>query len=384
MIESLSREISNSVCVDCVPGGNAEVIKLWTKDSRTLVVGLHLVFNIGGVLSPLIIAPYLMTNVVVRNSSHHVEDQAYAPNCTNGDNNVLRCSAINLSTSNTTFENTTISMLGDGQKFTSKIHIAYIISAVSCLLVAFLFMSLYFSKKWKCFVHSIGVATENDGTGGEVSKKEKSQLKLTRTFKIVALVVMITISTLSKAIDHAFAAYLSAFCVDALHWSTQNSSYLTSAYFVCVVIGGACGTIMTKVTSLIMYEGLQVALMLVSFICLALSVTHSAAAGIWVAASLFGFAKSVIFPLTLAWTNDSFVKISGKISSVFFTSTMAGSVTNPLLLGYIMTKFSKMWFCYFFLIESILLLIFYIIAVLLTKHAKHICRDNDSEQFDIT
>ncbi|XP_033762130.1 major facilitator superfamily domain-containing protein 4A-like [Pecten maximus] len=329
-------------------GGNAEVIKLWKKDSRTLVVGLHLVFNIGGVLSPIIIAPFLMKNPALRNSSDYKQDFSSNNNGANFTINQRYTLMYSLTNSSTTSENTTVELLGR-EEFTSRIHIAFIISAIACLVVSCLFMFLHFSKKFNLFKQSNNITTEVHDMDGNVSKTDKTTFKISRTFKMVALFVMIAISTLCKAIDHAFAAYLSSYCVDALDWSTQVSSYLTSVYFVSVVIGGICGTIMTKVTSLVIYEGIQVVLVLVSFVCLSFSITYSSSVGIWIAASLFGFSKSVIFPLTLAWTNDTFIKISGEnLFSIFhfdngrecYKSSFAWVYTDQILKNVVLLFFS--------------------------------------------
>ncbi|XP_033762388.1 sodium-dependent glucose transporter 1B-like isoform X2 [Pecten maximus] len=368
--------------------GNTEIIQLWSNDGGTKVVGLHLMFNFGGVVFPIIIAPFLVNKKDIQSLTKSPPLLSSNDTYTTASNqfDVATLTGVNvisgigsqsfspeiLQTSTDGVINATDSTEReinlDLGTYTSRVYVAYLISACLFVVISIFFIGVYCSvQKRNC-------------SKKEISDFQKPVIKDSHTEKIngylkcIVLSIMVTIATISRAIDNAFAAYLTTFCTDTLGLTPQQGSFVTSLYFVFVVIGLAFGTALTKLMTTLVYEGIQIGLMVTALVLLTVSASYLFSTGVWISASLLGFGKSVALPLTLSWTNDSFLKINGKLASVFFTSTMIASTTNPLLLGFLMENFTNMWFCYLLLIESCILITFCVFAVIMTNYIRKYVR----------
>ncbi|XP_060084964.1 sodium-dependent glucose transporter 1-like isoform X2 [Ylistrum balloti] len=368
--------------------GNAEIIRLWKTKSEAILVGLHVIFNAGGVISPVIIAPFLVRNVTE-------EMTTSVPRLT-------------IKTLNLTVPNSNLSLLQNSSFSTtrgdeeSRIYIPYSISSVFCILHCLCFIILYITEKQ---TKNIGNQTKNnqgnysglyslnkqetDRLNGQAITNQvtviyaeetdknvthdlsKYDFQIPRSLQLLGLVVMVTIAAMSNAIDFSFSTYLSSFCVEFLHWSKSMGSVITSLLFIMVVVGGTLSMLFTKCINSIVYIGVQVTMLLTALLLFLLSALFHLTAGIWLSAPLFGFAKSAIFPLVIAWTNQTFIRVSGRISSVFFVGAMGSCSVNLFMLASIMESMGKIWFCYVLTIESIVLIIFFIIAVILSQYVKH-------------
>ncbi|XP_069111696.1 major facilitator superfamily domain-containing protein 4A-like [Argopecten irradians] len=381
--------------------GNAEIIRLWKTKSKTTLVGLHVIYNVGGVISPLIIAPFLARK------SDVTEELTPTP--------VVETNSISLQHSTYNGNSTAnITQVYDGQGV-SRIYIAYILSSVFCVLHTLWFSVLYFSEKKVKDIEEIrinkdipkepqksteqehGYLTEHllsDGQkplanhqevtieandiGTPVSnineKEEKQSGKINppipRQLQITGLVVMVCIGTMSNAIDFTFSTYLSSFCVEYLYWSKTSGSMITSLLFIMVVIGGTLSMLLSKCINSVIYVAIQVTLILVALLLLTMSINLHLTAGVWFSAPLVGFAKSAIFPLVISWTNKTFIRVSGRVSSVFFVGAMGGCSINLFLMASVMERMGKIWFCYVITMESIILIVFFVIAVSLSQYVK--------------
>ncbi|XP_021366689.1 uncharacterized protein LOC110458998 isoform X2 [Mizuhopecten yessoensis] len=201
--------------------------------------------------------------------------------------------------------------------------------------------------------------------------KDTSGGHIPRELQFLGLVFMVIMAAISNAIDFSFSTYLSSFCVEFLHWSKASGSMITSLLFIMVVLGGTLSMFLTKCINSVIYIGLQMILILVSLILLLLSINFHLTVGVWLSAPLLGFAKSAIFPLIISWTNKTFIRVSGRISSAFFVGAMGGSSINLFMLASVMESTGKIWFCYVLIVESILLILFFITTVILSQYVKH-------------
>ncbi|XP_033761781.1 uncharacterized protein LOC117343512 isoform X2 [Pecten maximus] len=395
--------------------GNAEIIRLWKTKSKTVLVGLHVIFNVGGVISPLIIAPFLMRKAGVT-EERAIDMPDLTPISASERVNISLQLSTNYIEQNSTDDITQI----HGHQV-SRIHVAYLISSTFCVIHALWFVCLYFAEKKnrgerlqmnnkfskrpqnsneeeqehlnkqvlskeqkpiECINeqqldHSYEQRFSNEVDDSELTGENQSQntsgkcnRHIPRHLQILGLVVMVTMGSISNAIDFSFSTYLSSFCVEYLHWSKASGSMITSLLFIMVVMGGTLSMFLTKCVNSIVYIGIQIILILVSLLLLITSITLRFSIGVWLSAPLFGFAKSAIFPLVISWTNKSFIRVSGRVSSVFFVGAMGGCSINLYLLAAVMESMGKIWLCYILTLESGLLIMFFITAVLLSLYVK--------------
>lgn len=328
-------------------GGNSAIMDTWKNRNSSVVVALHIIFNFGGVISPLVAAPFLSRSPP--NKTHLAEES-----------NRLSYSSSDDNTSAVIYSNFTEEL---SIKSNSKIYIPYSFSALICIITSLSFVFILKSE------HKEKNRAEIDLNIQPVNKDvELNTAPL--YFKCISLFIMVFLVTCSNGIDVGFSSYLVTFCVEELKWTITTGSVLTSLSQIAVVIGGTCGIFLTKFIQTLIYEGIHCSLLCVSFVGLLISVIYQLSVGIWIFCFLFGFSKSVIFPLVLTWTNSTFVPVNAKIASVFFVGAMGGSAINPLILGYLMLRYTNMWFCYLCLIESVVIILLFVVAVTLTKVAK--------------
>lgn len=363
--------------------GNTEMIRLWRTGGQALLVGVHVIYNVGGVISPIIIAPFLLkkrqtsadTTVVLRRTQYHpAAGVAPLVEYTNeslsfGNSTVFPNSSelILDNTNDTSFAKyiNTTDVLSESR--TSRIYVAYSISAVVCVVMAVLFVCLYVTEKNNSTTDK--VTEEKDGSR-DTKDRNTNTRNVPRKFKGIALLIMVSYGTLSNGIDFSFSTYLSSFSVEYLGWTKFDGSYITAVFCILVVFGGISGMALTKCINSILYIGVQTCLIAASLVFLVISINSNFTLGVWMSAPLLGFAKAAVFPLVLGWTNRTFIHVSGQISSVFFVGAMGGSALNLFIIASFMEKYGQIWFCYVLIFESILLFILYIFAVILTKYVQ--------------
>jgi hypothetical protein len=67
------------------------------------------------------------------------------------------------------------------------------------------------------------------------------------------------------------------------------------------------------------------------------------------------------------WTEQTFLRVTGKIAAIFLTSASLGFLVNPPLASVLMETFTPMCFCYLLLGETMLLLVLYFVALFISR-----------------
>lgn len=345
--------------------GNAEIVKIWKTSSQVALILLHTLFCVGGVISPLVMAPFLMEK---KNNSSHIAPYSYSDLSVN--TSVFRKNvSILLHKTYRLKYSFDLNHSQHDMLLSSKIHVPYSISSVFCFVISISFLVSYFFP----------YEENNDKVPQVINDINKRKIDLPRNLKITAFMIMFPMATLSGGINSGFVALLSPFCVEFLDWRKSDGSRVTSVVFILVVIGGLLGVALSKCLQVEVYTGIQCSMMAGAFVVLLISINIGSFTGVWIAAAVYGFAKSVLMPLILAWTNDKYFTVSGKVASVFYVGISAASAINPFFLGFIMENFSMKWFCYLFIAESIAVLMMYIASVFLTRFIENHQKDVGDE-----
>lgn len=295
---------------------------------------LHLGFGCGGIISPLITAPFLV-------------DENLTP-----DPGVLD---VHTQNDTDTYINVTyVSHLNSTNGAVSMLYGAYTITGVMTLLASFPFL-LMFCK--------FGGNFERHKSRAE---KESSR-SLPLCLKIGVVVLMASMSALCTGLEETLVEFLSAFCVKHMEWTKTQGSFLTSLYFGSVAIGPLINIFMVRIFNQIYLLGAYCILLVAMLSGMTISAAHGFHPGIWVSPPLIGLVLAVIFPIVFTWTEDVFTPVTGKISSIFIFSGAFGSMINPTILGKLMDDVTPMWYCYLLLIESVVMFCFYLIGLSMTK-----------------
>lgn len=355
-------------CIDTV--SCAEMVSIWNKKtSQSFMQALHFGFAAGGIISPLITAPFLAQ----RSTPETIE----SPN----SSNVLMTSTvtyqdINLSTFKyndlitTQYNNLSLDSVSTGDTLgaswsngvseeyeTSRVHIAYAISGSVAFLVSLPFLIMY-----------IRMPSDFERHGCEDRKRSNNPLPL--LIKISVLINMCALSALYTGLEETFVEFLSAFCVEQVRWTKTQGSLATSLYFGSIGLGHFINIFTVRIVNHVKLMGLNCFMLIIAMTVITLSADNVFHAGVWVAPPLVGLSLSIIYPIIFTWTEDIFLPVTGRISSLFILTGAMGSMINPMILGVLMDEHSPMWYCYLLLIESILQLVFYLSGLALQRFVK--------------
>ncbi|XP_033762666.1 sodium-dependent glucose transporter 1A-like [Pecten maximus] len=340
-------------------GGNALLISTWGQDGRSFLQALHFSFAIGGILSPLATAPFLLEEGSLRadNSSLRINSTAY-----DGDLNI---SQIFYNTS-TRFplEPGISTMVPDpaaGYKpEDSKLYIAFTISAAMNLSSAIPFLILYLQARKRKRKNSIK----------NVEESKRITRELPQTYKVLVLVSVCFYLGMYCAVEDTFNSFLTTFCVQHMGWTKAHGSYATSLFWAVYGLGRFSGIWLIKwIKPDRMIFGFTIALGCVLGAFLGFG-HFKVDSGIWVCAILTGAAMSIIFPTVFSWTEEELLPVSGKVASLFLISASSGTMINPIVLGYLMQVLSPAWFTYLLFGESVVLIILFIILLLIARLLK--------------
>ena len=350
------------------------------KKIQSYMQTIHLMFAVGGFLSPIATAPFLMVITVtdnpdcsylMNNSAYHCNGTSEQP-ANNGQERIIVTNStgvtldfvLNDTTSakyvvhNDTASNKYIihnDTTSDYQR-DSVLYQAYLISTALCLLVAVPFLCMYFQNRGLVY-------------------KDKSNMrndirKLPLSVRYGILLLMCLVLAVDNGMEDAYFGMFSTFIVQELGWTKKNGSYATSLYWGSFALGRLSAIIYGprfKASKLFRY---YISLFLAAMIGLFLSTVFVFHVGIWIFLPVMGFAVSIFFPSVFLWTEADFMSVSGQVSSFLMLSASLGSMINPILIGYLMDNFDSMWFMYVTLADGIVLWILVWVATYMSRHVK--------------
>ncbi|XP_060086116.1 sodium-dependent glucose transporter 1A-like [Ylistrum balloti] len=349
--------------------GNAELQFIWGKDGKRFMQCLHFMYSLGIALTPLITiifmedAPNGMSP-----EKQTVQDDQNSNSMLNSTNSLNSTYIFNKSIELDFLLQSNISYNGS-IKFDRKhefvrsteLYKAYIIAG--CVVMMMFVMQLSFFCRYD--------------RNSSMKQKEAEHVTDTKStlpllIKIQAILHMAGIIALICGIDETQVSFLTTFCVKEFDWTKTQGSLLTS--LTCFVVAGGrfLAIFLVGIISPINLVGIHCVLTLLVFIGIYVCTLYKSNLGLWIVMPIFGYAKAPICACIFTWTDDVFLNVTGKISSIFFIVITTSMAVNPLILGFLMDNFSNIWFCYLFLGESVLLVLLFGSALLLTRRVKQV------------
>ena len=305
------------------------MLATWSGEGRSFMQALHFAFAIGGILSPLATAPFLLEKLP--DDPPLLEEKNTSIN--------VNTTIVALPTQFTLPDNSSMTMPSQE----SQLYKAYFITGAITLSAAIpILMFLIYSYKT-----NYQIQTQDE----KLARKVRD---LPRNSKILCLVFLVCFFICYCAVEDTFNSFLTAFCVKQFKWTKVSGSVLTSAFWASYGLFRFLGIFLVKLfkpkTLLFVFgAGLPT-----TFIGVLVSSIFISDVGMWICGILAGVSMSILFPTMFTWAEECLLPVSGKISSLFLIASSAGSMTNPVILGYLMDEHSPLWFCYLLLGESII------------------------------
>lgn len=366
-------------------GGNADIVFIWDTDSGPYMQALHFCFSIGGVIAPFVAEPFLakakLVNTRNRNDSsaksENYIDSIYS-NFTSKSNELRldHTDATLVAQSYILKENGPSTIMQTQGNYTddvleefgeTSVQYSYLITAILVFMTVIPFSVMYYiepAEKAKVDIPSEPKETTNFN-------------KLSLPKKIFILCTLSMLIIIYCGVDDTYAGFLMTFVITELNWSKSDGSFATSLHWICFGLA-RLGCIFlvrfVKTSKLLVIFGIFLVL---SFTGLLLSTIYDIQPLIWIFIGCPGISMSLIFPAMFTWTNENIVNVSGKMSSLFLMSASTGVMLFPLLFGYTMERFSPVWFVYLLLGQSVIWVLLFVGAILLTnclvkRHPKRI------------
>ncbi|OWF41585.1 Sodium-dependent glucose transporter 1A [Mizuhopecten yessoensis] len=334
------------------------MVAIWNKkNGKTSMQALHLGLALGGIISPLVTAPFLETE------SRHLTHSLSQYRDSRNDSFAHRSSEMNFISFNRTltpfpihfYRNLTTEC--DTYYYTSVLYISYAISAVLAFVMSVPFIIIYFRMQ-----------DEFDRNVDE--DKERPLEPLPVTVKVIILFNMSALSAIYTCLEETFVEFLSTFCVSHLNWTKVDGSIAISLYFWSVAVGQFVNTFIVRYVDQVKLIGTYSFVLILVLTEMTFSAANYFHVAVWISPSLVGLSLSIIYPIIFTWTEDVFMPVTGRISSLFIVTGAMGSMINPTILGVLMTQYSPMWYCYLLLIESIMLFVFCISGFAMHRFTK--------------
>lgn len=309
----------------------------WRAECKIYMQMLHLCFAIGGILSPIATAPFLLSS-----------STTVANNTTQGNTEYFK----NIS-------NITLDINGkfdsDMPNLESNLYIAYIMTSLLLISAAIPFFILFIGTRFKHFKE-------------DNQNKTNQERRINRGTKLCLLIIVASLVSSSVAIEKGLFQFLTAFCVKQFLWTKSKSSYANSVFWASYAISRVLAIFIISKLSPAKMILIYATLLVLS--CTGLTVTSAfyLYTGFWIFLGLNGFSISVIIPTIFPWTEKHFFTVTGSVTSILIVSGSVGGMVNPLAIGSLMDDVTPMYFCYLLLGESVILLSLFLFGSVVSKN----------------
>ena len=282
-------------------GGNVICLTLWGSDSGPFYQALHFTFGLGGLVAPLIAAPFL---------GNYNDDSAFSTEENSTISNYTS-SFSNYSTEEFKFTNF------DSPNSSSQI--VYPFSIIGCfgLLVTIMFFSI-------CIISP----TEEKRTTNKNAKGKKTSLG----FLVTVVFLNFLLLFVETGTEIGYAQMLTTYVVKGkLQLPTSVGSYMTSAFWAAFTVSRLASVFLAiKVSNFVLIIGDLIITLIGSFVLMILASYEWA---IWLASVLLGIGIASFFPAAVGWL-DTYINVNNKIASFFSVGAAFGEMAIPFTISY--------------------------------------------------
>uniref|UniRef100_A0A2L2Y873 Sodium-dependent glucose transporter 1 n=2 Tax=Parasteatoda tepidariorum TaxID=114398 RepID=A0A2L2Y873_PARTP len=281
-------------------GANVCCLNLWGKDSGPYFQALHFMFGFGGLIAPLVAAPFL---------GDYSEYDEMKSNMT-------------LTANDSDYPIPTEAMFLNASSITSaeipRVTYAYICIGAISFLVSLLF-----------FVMSI--ISPIDESGRKPEETESGN----RSFGFTAIIVTLTsiLVTTAMGTEVGYAQMLTTYAVKGpLHLTPTTGSYMTSTYWAAFTVTRFAAIFLSVKFSHLTILVFDVIVTFLGGLVLLIFATHYDWA-LWVASIFLGVGIASFFPASVSWI-EKYINITNKIASTFPIVASFGEMLIPYAINY--------------------------------------------------
>ncbi|XP_035826610.1 sodium-dependent glucose transporter 1-like [Aplysia californica] len=153
-------------------------------------------------------------------------------------------------------------------------------------------------------------------------------------------------------VEDTFGSFLMTFVVrEFKDLSKSQGAYITAIYWASFACSRFLMIFLARILSPTHILTLCGCVNFLSFSCFTISVHLRAITGVTVLAAFAGLGMSALFPSGLSWCESKLLPVTPRLASGIFFASSIGTMTNPLLIGYLMEEVSNIWFCYVLLVQ---------------------------------
>ncbi|XP_033761310.1 uncharacterized protein LOC117343109 [Pecten maximus] len=319
----------------------SEGVSIWgdSDRGRSYFQILCAAFAVSGIFAPMATAPFLLPT----------DTTGVSWNSTNTS------LPVNMILSNNQSEHSDNATMAIQE--TSRLYIAYSMSAGLTVIVTFPFLILFLRSGARCSIITVKKHVKSKFIGNRH-----------RSLKCFQFLNAMVFSAVFSTIDLTFGGYLTVFCVRYLNWKKIHGAILTSLILFSQLVGRIFGAFAVRALSSHALLMLSTVVCTLGFVGLAICAAVRFDTGIWISVCVIGVPLGVLWPGFVSWTNTNLIPVTGKVSSSMFISAFTGAMISPLFLGFMMET-SMMWFCYINFGESCIILTNALIMVWYTKYS---------------
>ncbi|XP_045215669.2 sodium-dependent glucose transporter 1-like [Mercenaria mercenaria] len=307
---------------------------------------LHVLYAVGGIISPLATKPFLRKNI--QEGHPDIVNSTQAISIQNATQSSVSIVSTNRSNS-----------LDDVIMTDTDVHYALLVSGLLSVSAAVPFLAIFFKDQR-------AKKSQHQNNAVKVITADK-QTRLPSRIERIVLCIFLLNSFVATAFLDLFPSFLTTFVIKQAGMTQQVGSNLTSAYFAMYAVGNFLNifaSVYIKITKIIIFSYISTVAMLTGVL---LSVVFPNEVLLSVFVSLSGLSSATIIATIYTWIQEHVTPVTGKLASGLLISGSLGISLNPLLTGYLMDVYSPLWFIYLSLGNTLFCAVLFITAMLLTK-----------------
>lgn len=282
---------------------------LWGSESGPYFQALHFTFGLGGLVAPLIAAPFLTVQGTEDGMLLNQENATDSFSLTNFTTSLFSYNNSALNTTNQTFPN-----------------IVYPFTAIGafCLLFTILFL-----------VITILSPTEDSSTRAENTENGNRNY----TFLFILILLNVLLIFVETGTEVGYAQMLTTYVVKGpLQLSSSTGSYMTSVFWASFSVSRLISVFLAiKLSNFTLIIADLIITAIGAAVLLFLS---SYEWSVWVSSVLLGAGIASFFPAAVGWM-DTYINVTNKIASIFTVGAAFGEMVIPFTISYFIENVPK-------------------------------------------
>ncbi|XP_052250037.1 sodium-dependent glucose transporter 1-like isoform X2 [Dreissena polymorpha] len=317
-----------------------DIAEVWGHQAGPYMQGYHLMWSIGATISTFSAEPFLAPKLSVPENDSTVGACNYSVPLTDGQSN----------RSNADCEYETIN--GD-----SKVYIVFLITSGVFVVSTVVYIVVLATH---------GVIQERIDSHYLMNGSSSKQIKngLSSRMQVVFTLLLAVHLTFYLMLDSGLTFFLMTFVTSGLNWSPSEGTSINFAFRITFAAARALRIVLLKYASVTTVLFLNHAALIVSGTFLIFSTVLDIPAFLWVGVCVCGLGMSSIYAGIHTWISYHVTRLTGKVAATLSVMVALGAMLYPVLVGYLMERFSQLWLIYVHCIIVVVMSVDYLFVVI--------------------